>query len=114
MTLGLSTNQNLVSLPAIDGATFVDGIEPAWVAGNTLVIDFPFPAYPYNSGHWTEVVLPLFRTLADGRWAKHCVGEGAGRAIIGALCAVLCLQFGPFLCFGNSVAGQNCWYALFV
>jgi hypothetical protein len=84
MTLELSTNQYLVSLPAIDGAAFVDGIETAWVKGNTLAIDIPFPAYPYNSGHWTEVVLPLFRTLADGRWKEHCNGEGAGRAIIGA------------------------------
>jgi hypothetical protein len=84
-SIGLSINQKLAVLPARNGAAFIDNIEPAWVTGNTLVIDFPYQSYPTNAGHWLEVILPAHRALQDGRWAECCTtGAGAGRRVIGA------------------------------
>ena len=82
---GLSANQKLVVLPAQDGAAFTDNLRPAWLTGNTLVVDFPFASYPTNMGHWLEVVIPAFDALADGGWAAQCqAANGHARALIGA------------------------------
>lgn len=49
-------------------------MQTGWWAGNTLLIDFPFPAFPDNMGHWAEVLLPVYSTLLTGTWRKHVQG----------------------------------------
>lgn len=41
------------------------------VDGNTLVLDFPFPAFPDNMGHWAEILAPAYSCLASGQWRAH-------------------------------------------
>lgn len=36
-----------------------------YVPGVTLFLDFPFPAFPDNLGHWAEVLLPLYSALSS-------------------------------------------------
>lgn len=38
-----------------------------YVQGVTLFLDFPFPAYPDNLGHWAELLLPLFSVTSSTR-----------------------------------------------
>lgn len=33
----------------------------------TLLLDFPFPAFPDNLGHWAELLLPLYSALSSSR-----------------------------------------------
>ena len=47
------------------------GLQTGKVAGNTLLLDFPFPAFPENMGHWAEILAPAYSCLADGRWKEH-------------------------------------------
>lgn len=49
-------------------------MQTGWWAGNTLLIDFPFPAFPDNMGHWAEVLLPVYSALLTGTWRKHVQG----------------------------------------
>jgi hypothetical protein len=35
------------------------------VPGLTLLLDHPFPAFPDNLGHWSEVLIPLYSSLRD-------------------------------------------------
>ena len=49
-------------------------MQTGWWGGNTLLIDFPFPAFPDNMGHWVEVLLPVYSTLMDGGWRSHVQG----------------------------------------
>jgi len=37
------------------------------VPGVTLFIDFPFPAFPDNLGHWAELLLPLYSALSSSQ-----------------------------------------------
>lgn len=39
--------------------------------GTCLWIDFPFPAFPENMGHWAEVLLPVYSALVEGAWAQR-------------------------------------------
>lgn len=84
VSCGLSVNQRILEVPALDGAQFVDNLQAAWVPGNTLAIDFPFPAFPTNSGHWAELMLPLFSVLQNVTWAQDTKGSGHGKPVIGA------------------------------
>ena len=49
-------------------------MQTGWWGGNTLLVDFPFPAFPDNMGHWAEVLLPVYSTLLTGAWRKHVQG----------------------------------------
>lgn len=49
-------------------------MQTGWWGGNTLLIDFPFPAFPDNMGHWAEVLLPVYSSLLTGTWRKHVQG----------------------------------------
>lgn len=44
--------------------------QAAYVPGITLLLDFPFPAFPDNLGTWVELLLPLYSQLSEGRWHK--------------------------------------------
>ena len=41
------------------------------MAGTTLLIDFPFPAFPDNMGHWAEVLAPAYSCLSTKTWTKY-------------------------------------------
>ncbi len=36
----------------------------------SLLVDFPFPAYPDNFGHWAEVLLPIYNFVQQQDWAQ--------------------------------------------
>jgi hypothetical protein len=40
----------------------------------SVLIDYPFSAYPDNLGHWAQTLIPLFCTLFSGSW-KEAVGD---------------------------------------
>lgn len=71
-------------MPSIDPAAFIDNLDCGWVPGNTLALDFPFPAFPDNEGHWAELMLPSFSVLLNSTWKKHTTGEGNSSPYIGA------------------------------
>lgn len=79
---GLSVNQQMIQLPARDGGAFVNNLRTKWIPGNTLAIDFPFPAFPTNLGHWAEVVLPAYSTLSQLNWANDTLSTGVKRPVI--------------------------------
>ena len=80
---GLSVNQKVVALPAVDAAAFVRNVNASAVRGNTLVLDFPFPAFPSNLGHWSEVVLPVHTMVEQGTWYRDCAGSSGSHGTIG-------------------------------
>jgi hypothetical protein len=43
-------------------------LQTGWIEGTTLFVDFPFPAFPENMGHWAEVLFPLYSLLSEGLW----------------------------------------------
>jgi hypothetical protein len=49
-----------------------------FVPGVTLHLDFPFPGYPDNLGHWTEVLLPTFSVFSSPEWAGALARPGGG------------------------------------
>ncbi len=49
-------------------------VQTGWWGGNTLLIDFPFPAFPESMGHWAEVLLPVYSALVTGAWKQHVQG----------------------------------------
>jgi hypothetical protein len=40
------------------------------VAGVSLLVDLPFPAFPDNMGHWAEALLPVYNVLEQGPWRE--------------------------------------------
>lgn len=52
-------------------------MQTGWWAGNTLLIDFPFAAFPDSMGHWAEVLLPLYSVLVNGDWKQQVQGKSA-------------------------------------
>ena len=83
----LGNNNRLVPIPVADPAAFVDNLRPAWLGGNTLALDFAFPAYRQNTGHWTEALIPALRVLQDHNWSLHC--KGSGPPVIGEALLVM-------------------------
>jgi hypothetical protein len=45
------------------------------VTGVTLLLDFPFPAFPDNLGHWAELLLPLYSALSTGQLPQLLQGQ---------------------------------------
>lgn len=43
--------------------------------GVTLFIDFPFPAFPDNLGHWAELLLPLYSALSSSQLLQLIKGS---------------------------------------
>lgn len=48
--------------------------QACFVPGNTLHVDFPFPAFPDNLGHWAEIMLPAFNVLSQPGWDAATTG----------------------------------------
>ena len=49
-------------------------LQAAWVRGVSLLVDFPFAAYPDNFGHWAEVLLPIYNFVQQQDWAQGTAG----------------------------------------
>ena len=72
-----SQNVAVGKLPVRDVAAHYRNIEAGRVDGTVLWLDFPFPAFPENMGHWVETLLPVYSQLSLGAWKAH-VPEGDG------------------------------------
>lgn len=82
----ISYNTPVVFFPTLDGDAFIRNVETAWLPGTTLAIDFVYPAYPSNHGHWTEALFPMIKALSDGTWSHHVQGDGVDVPVIGMNC----------------------------
>ena len=49
-------------------------VQAAWIPGVSLLVDFPFAAYPDNFGHWAEVLLPIYNFVRQQPWPAHAAG----------------------------------------
>ena len=58
----------LGTLPALHPALCMQAL---WVEGTTLLLDFPFPAFPGNLGHWMEAFVAAYNVLALKEWVVH-------------------------------------------
>ncbi|KAK9799429.1 hypothetical protein WJX73_010108 [Symbiochloris irregularis] len=67
----VTQNTAMVELPVQKADSFYQNLKAGQVAGSTLLIDFPFPAFPDNMGHWAEVLAPAYSCLSLKRWTKH-------------------------------------------
>ncbi|KAG2429620.1 hypothetical protein HXX76_010852 [Chlamydomonas incerta] len=72
---GLSVNCALIRLPIANATAFTDGMRAGFLPGTTLLVDFPFPAFPDNLGHWLEIMTPTFSVLANGSWRADARGS---------------------------------------
>lgn len=61
----IAKNTKLVYLPVKDVELFLDNLEVCHVPGVSLLVDFPFPAYPENLGHLAEIMWPTYSALRD-------------------------------------------------
>jgi len=41
----------------------------------SLLLDYAFPAYPDNMGHWAEAILPIYNVLERGTWQEAIPGS---------------------------------------
>lgn len=48
------------------------------IPGTTLLIDFPFSAFPENLGYWAELLLPLYGVLRTAGWTQYLKGGSTG------------------------------------
>lgn len=71
-----SQNVAICKLPVTKAAPFYANILGGWVGGTTLWVDFPFPAFPENMGHWVEELLPIYSQLTEGSWQKDAPSDG--------------------------------------
>ena len=55
--------------------------QASYVGGTTLVLDFPFPAFPENMGHWAETLAPIYSVLSAGAWRETLVAAGGNAHI---------------------------------
>lgn len=58
------------------------------VTGNTLLLDFPFQAFPENMGHWAEILAPAYSVLSAGRWREHVDANSSGQPHLDAVLLV--------------------------
>ncbi|EFJ44348.1 hypothetical protein VOLCADRAFT_106494 [Volvox carteri f. nagariensis] len=75
---GLSVNCALINLPVSNISSFTDNMRTGFLPGTTLLVDFPFPAFPDNLGHWAEIMLTTYSVLMDGAWRSNSVGTRGG------------------------------------
>ncbi|GFR45470.1 hypothetical protein Agub_g6869, partial [Astrephomene gubernaculifera] len=72
---GLSTNTVLIRLPVTDMPSLTRNLRTGFLPGTTLLLDFPFPAFPDNLGHWAEILFPVFSVLSEGGWRSDTAGS---------------------------------------
>ncbi|DBA71209.1 TPA: hypothetical protein ACH3X2_011604 [Trebouxia sp. C0005] len=70
----ITLNMMLIEMPVAKAEQFYQHVQTGWWGGNTLLIDFPFPAFPESMGHWAEVLLPVYSALVTGAWKQHVQG----------------------------------------
>lgn len=70
----ITLNMMLIEMPVAKAEEFHQHVQTGWWGGNTLLIDFPFPAFPESMGHWAEVLLPVYSALVTGAWKQHVQG----------------------------------------
>ncbi len=64
-----SHNIAVGKLPLTNTSLHFHNIEAGVLRGTCLWVDFPFPAFPENMGHWAEALLPIYSALTNGSWA---------------------------------------------
>jgi hypothetical protein len=57
------------------GYAWLGVLQVCYVPGVTLYLDFPFPAFPDNLGHWAELLLPMHSVFSSPSWAQHLQGQ---------------------------------------
>jgi len=67
----LSQNMLVTKLPVRSTPAFLTNLDTAWVNGTTLWLDYSFPAFPENLGHWMEMLLPVYSQLSVGKWKEQ-------------------------------------------
>ncbi|CAK0784873.1 hypothetical protein CVIRNUC_008078 [Coccomyxa viridis] len=73
----LSMNCALIGLPTSDARSFINNTRATWVPGVSLLIDYPFAAYPDNFGHWAELLLPIYNVIEERTCSQgHAVASG--------------------------------------
>jgi hypothetical protein len=77
---GLSTNSALIRLPVDNITAFTENLRIGFLPGTTLMVDFPFPAFPDHLGHWAEIMQPTYSVLANGSW-KADAASSRGRYV---------------------------------
>jgi hypothetical protein len=66
-----SQNVLVCKLPFTDVPRHYRNIQAGLLRGTTLWLDFPFPAFPENMGHWVEVLAPVYSALTEGAWKER-------------------------------------------
>lgn len=78
-----SHNIGVGKLPFRNASRHLHNIQAGTLRGTCLWVDFPFPAFPENMGHWTEALAPVYSALADGAWRRRAPdGDGRLQAVI--------------------------------
>ena len=81
--IGFSQNVPLARLPFTDPGAHHANVVAGLVRGTCLWLDFPFPAFPQNLGHWAEALAPVYSALADGGWrARAPEADGRLQALV--------------------------------
>lgn len=78
-----SQNIAVGKLPHTNTSLHFRNIQAGTLKGTCLWIDFPFPAFAENMGHWAEVLLPIYSALSEGTWREHA-GRAASEVPAGA------------------------------
>jgi hypothetical protein len=73
-----SQNVAVGKLPFTSAAAHYRNIEAGVLRGTSLWVDFPYPTFPENMGHWAEVLLPIYSQLSDASWRQHANDSGDG------------------------------------
>ncbi|KAK9837380.1 hypothetical protein WJX84_006958, partial [Apatococcus fuscideae] len=71
----LSQNTGLVPFPVKDAKAFAKNLKAGWLPGNTLLLDFPFAAFPENIGHWQETLVPVYNVMSSRDWLQEVQGN---------------------------------------
>lgn len=78
-----SHNIGVGKLPFSNASRHLHNIQAGVLRGTCLWLDFPFPAFPENMGHWAEALAPVYSALADGGWRRRAPdGDGRLQAVI--------------------------------
>ncbi|KAL4858773.1 Translation initiation factor IF-2 [Chlorella vulgaris] len=68
--IAFSQNIAVAKLPFANTSAHLHNIKAGMLRGTCLWIDFPFPAFPENMGHWLEALAPVYSCLSNGSWMQ--------------------------------------------
>ncbi|EFN55147.1 hypothetical protein CHLNCDRAFT_134237 [Chlorella variabilis] len=78
-----SQNIAVGKTPFTNVSAHYHNIRAGVLLGTCLWVDFPFPAFPENMGHWAEVLAPIYSALTNASWRQRAPdSEGYLRAVI--------------------------------